>query len=260
MRKKSLAIAVALLGALVFASVAFGAVVTTLNVTTTPNKASTKKKLTPTRLGIDISTADPALDQPPPLRKVVIRFNKTGTFNGKLFPKCKFEKLRVRGPKACPKGSKVGLGTAQASAKPIIDLVNAKVTIFNGELRGGVPTVILYNVPDISSPVTVFGTVKKVSPTSCADGAGQCDYVLTFDVPEIPTLPNAPPASVLNVKTKTLNVFVKKKKRINGRKRIVKIPYIGNPKVCTGKWVADATFSFSDGQTSTNSASATCRK
>lgn len=258
--RKSLVIAAALLGALVFASVAFAAVVTTLNVTTTPNKASTKKKLTPTRLGIDISTVDPALDQPPPLKQVKLRFQKTGVFNGKLFPKCKFAKLRVNGPKACPKGSKVGTGTAQASAKPIIDLVNAKVTIFNGELKGGVPTVLLYNVPDISSPITVFGTVKKQAATSCADGAGQCDYVLTFDVPEIPTLPNAPPASVLNVKTKTLNVFVKKKKRVNGKKRTVKIPYIGNPRVCTGKWVADASFSFYDGQVTSNAVSAPCRK
>jgi len=248
------------LGALVLASVAFGAVTTTLTVVPRPNKASTKKKVQPITLEISISTTDPSVAQPPPLKQDVIRCNKGGGFNGKLFPKCKFAKPRAQGKKACPKGSKVGTGTAQASAKPIIDLVNAKVTIFNGELRGGVPTVLLYNEPDISSPITVFGTVKKKSAASCANGAGKCDYALTFDVPEIPTLPNAPPASVLNVKTKTLNVFVKKKKRVHGKRKTVKIPYIGAPKGCPGKWVADASFTFYDGQASTNAAPLPCRK
>ena len=209
--RKTLAVAAAVLGALVLASVAFGAVTTTLNVVPRPNKASTKKKVQPITLEIGISTADPSVPQPPPLKQVVIRFNKGGVFNGKLFPKCKFAKHQARVKKACPKGSKVGTGTAQASAKPIIDLVNAKVTIFNGELRGGVQTVLLYNEPDISSPITVFGTVKK-------------------------------------------------KKRVHGKRKTVKIPYIGAPKGCPGKWVAEANFSFYDGQTSTNVASLPCRK
>jgi hypothetical protein len=69
-------------------------------------------------------------------------------------------------------------------------------------------------------------------------------------------LPNAPPASVLSVKTKTIQAFVKKKK--HGKK--VKIPYIGAPKKCKGHWVADATFKFYDGQSSTSNASLPCKK
>jgi hypothetical protein len=241
---------------LIAAAVALGAVTTTLEVVPKPNKASTKKKVRPITLAINITTSDPAATQPPPLKQVVIRFNQGGKFNGKLFPKCKFSELQSKGPKACPKGSKVGSGTAVASAKPIIDQVNARVTIYNGAPKNGVPTVLLYNVPDISSPITVQGTVQKKSPVSCANGAGKCDYVLTFDVPQIPTLPNAPPASVLSVKTKTKLVYVKKKK--HGKK--VKIPYIGAPTKCSGKWVADATISFYDGQTSTSTASLPCKK
>jgi hypothetical protein len=115
-------------------------------------------------------------------------------------------------------------------------------------------------VPDISSPITVQGTVAKKGAVSCAKGQGQCDYVLTFDVPLIPTLPNAPPASVLSVKTKTKSVFVRKKKRVRGKKRTVKIPYIGAPKECKGKWVADLNITFQDGQTSTSEASLPCKK
>jgi hypothetical protein len=245
---------------LVAAAVALGAVTTTLEVVPRPNKASTKKKVRPITLEINVSTADPAVPQPPPLKKVVIRFNKGGVFNGKLFPKCKLSALQTKGPKACPKGSKVGTGSALASAKPIIDSVKAAVTVFNGEPKGGVPSVLLYNVPEISSPIVVQGTVEKKPAVSCANGAGQCDYVLTFDVPEIPTLPGAPPASVLNVKTKTLNVFVSKKKRVHGRTRTVRLPYIGAPKECKGKWAADASFTFYDGQASTAIASLPCKK
>jgi hypothetical protein len=241
---------------LVMAAVAFGAVTTTLEVKPRPAKASSKKKVRPITLEINVSMADSAATQPPPLKQTVIRFNSGGQFNGKLFPKCSFSALQAKGPKACPSGSKVGSGSATASAKPIIDLVNAKITIFNGKPKGGVPTVLLYSVPDISSPITVEGTVQKKSPVSCANGAGKCDYVLTFDVPSIPTLPNAPPASILSVKTKTKQVFVKKKK--HGKK--VKIPYIGAPKKCSGKWVADATFSFYDGQSSTTTTSFPCKK
>jgi hypothetical protein len=241
---------------LLAASVAFGAVSADLEVIPRPNKASTKKKDRPITLEINVATADPAAPQPPPLKRVEIRFNKGGKFNGKLFPKCSFSKLQAQGPRACPKGSKIGSGSAVASAKPIIDRVNATVTVYNGEPKGGKPSVLLYNVPDISSPITVQGTVAKKAPVSCAGGAGKCDYVLTFDVPPIPTLPNAPPASVLSVKTKTIQAFVRKKKR--GKR--VKIPYIGAPKKCKSKWVADATFKFYDGQSSTSVASLPCKK
>jgi hypothetical protein len=254
--RKLIVIALPAAALLIAATVAFGAVTTTLEVIPRPNKASTKKKVRPITLEINVTTSDPAVAQPPPLKQVVIRFNQGGQFNGSKFPKCKFNALQSQGPKACPKGSKVGSGSALASAKPIIDQVNAKTTIYNGAPKNGVPTVLLYNVPDISSPITVQGTVQKKAPVSCANGAGKCDYVLTFDVPQIPTLPNAPPASVLSVKTKTIQAFVKKKKR--GKK--VKIPYIGAPKKCKGKWVADATFKFYDGQSSTSVASLPCKK
>jgi hypothetical protein len=258
--RKVIAIGVPLGVLLIATAVAFGAVTSTLEVVPRPNKASTKKKVQPITLEINVGTNDPAATQPPPLKKVVIRFNKGGQFNGKLFPKCKFSEIQARGPKACPKGSLIGTGTALASAKPIIDQVNAKVSVYNGAPKGGVPTVLLYNVPDISSPITVQGTVAKKSAASCANGAGQCDYVLTFDVPLIPTLPNAPPASVLSVKTKTKNVFVKKKKKVGGKTRTVKIPYIGAPKECKGKWVADLNITFQDGQTSSSTASLPCKK
>jgi hypothetical protein len=250
----------AALAALGIVAVAFAAQTASLEVKASPNKASkSKSKLQAIRLEINVGIDDDTGASPSPLTKAVIRFNEGGTFNGKLFPKCKFSELQTRGPSACPRGSKVGSGTATATARPVINLVNATVTVFNGEAKGGKPTVLLYNVPDISSPITVQGTVEKKSPSACGDG-GRCDYTLTFDVPPIPTLPGQPNASVLTVRTKTSNVFVKKKKRVRGKRRTVKIPYIAAPRKCTGKWVAEGSFSFENGQTITTDTSTTCRK
>ena len=53
--------------------------------------------------------------------------------------------------------------------------------------------------------------------------------MLTFDVPDIPTLPGQPNAAVITTKTQTDLVFVKKKKKVKGKTRTVKIPLIGAP-------------------------------
>jgi hypothetical protein len=259
--RKLIVIALAAAASLLIAAVAFGAAATTLQVVASPNKASTKKKLRAIALTVNVSFADPALPQPPPLKRVVIRLNKGGTYNGKLFPKCTEAKLAAKGRKGCPKGSYIGNGSATASAKPIIDLVNAKVYLFNGPVKGGSPTILLYSIPDISSPITVSGSVVKKPSAPCANGTGQCDYNIIFDVPDIPTLPNAPPASVLTVNTKTFKTFIKKKKKVHGKKRTVKIPLVAAPNECKGgKWVADSTVNFKDGQTATAVASAPCKK
>jgi hypothetical protein len=257
--RKTTILVSALLAALIAASVAFAQGTTTLEIKTTPAKASkSKKKLRPIQLAINVGfgNADTSAPQPPYLRKVVIRFNEGGTYNGKLFPKCNAAKLLTNGPSACPKGSKIGKGTATAAAQPVIPSVNAVLTLFNGQPKGGVPTVIIYAVPDISSPLTIVGTVKKGPKVSCASGKGKCDYVLSFDVPDIPTLPGQPNAAVITTKTKTDKVFVKKKKK----GKTVKIPLIGAPIKCTGTWVADSTVTFGDGSTATADTSASCKK
>jgi hypothetical protein len=258
--RKLIVVALAVLASLIAAAVAFGAATTTLVVKASPSKASTKKKLTPIALTVNVSFGDPALPQPPPLQRVVIRIQKGGTYNGKLFPKCTKAKLDTKGRKGCPKGSYIGKGSATASAKPIIDLVNAKVYLYNGPVVGGSPTILLYSIPDISSPITVSGSVVKKPAASCANGQGKCDYNIVFDVPDIPTLPNAPPASVLSVNTTTFKTFIKKKKKVHGKKRTVKIPLVAAPKGCTGKWVADSTVTFRDGQTATAVTSTACKK
>ena len=43
-------------------------------------------------------------------RAPLLRFPKGAVVNGRRFPKCKIDALRARGPRACPRGSKLGSG------------------------------------------------------------------------------------------------------------------------------------------------------
>src|SRR6266542_1969660 len=75
-----------------------------------------------TRAGISLRTTfsvtDPGAPAPLQLDRTTLRFPKGAVVNGRYFPKCKFTRLQTKGPKGCPKGSKLGAGTAKWAAPP----------------------------------------------------------------------------------------------------------------------------------------------
>jgi hypothetical protein len=245
--------------AVTLAAVAYGALVQTFEVTPRPSKASKKHRPRSISLGIELSVRDDTGAKPSPLQRTVMRFNKGGQYNARYLPKCKAQALRSKGPSACPKRSRIGSGTATADARPVLANVKAKLTIFNGSRRKGADRVILYAVPEISSPITLVGEVKKKPK-------GRYDYVLTFDVPPIPTLPGQPNASVTSVRTKTLRRIVKRKRvriRRRGRvsRRTARVPLIAAPRSCKRKrWYAEGVFAYESGETITKVISTRCRR
>ncbi len=245
---------------LVLASVAPAAIVQTFEVLPRPNKASKKHKPRSISLRIRMTMHEDSGAKPSPLRRVVIRFNKGGRFNGRRLPKCDPSKLRDRGPTACPRRSKIGSGTATADARPIVSgPVHANLSIYNGKRRQGHDAILIYAVPDISSPITLTGTLDKKR-------SRRYDYRLTFDVPPIPTLPGQPNASVTSVYTKTYRRIVKRKRirvRSGGkvRRRTVRVPLIAAPTVCKHrKWYAEGAFTYESGQTVERTISTRCRR
>jgi hypothetical protein len=241
------------------AAVAHAALVQTFDLTTRPNKASKKHNPRSISLGIDLGVRDDTGAKPSPLTKTVMRFNKGGQYNARYLPKCDADELRSQGPSACPSRSRIGSGTATADARPVLANVNAKITIFNGGRSKGVDRVILYAVPDISSPITLVGTLKNKRK-------GHYDYLLTFNVPPIPTLPGQPNASVTSVETKTFRRTVKRKRvriRRHGRvsRRTIRVPLIAAPRHCKRKkWYAEGTFTYQSGQSIKKTISARCRR
>src|SRR3954469_15652086 len=73
------------------------------------------------------SISDPSAPAPLQLTRTTLRFPKGSIVNGRYFPKCKLKAIQSRGPKACPKRSKLGGGTPKGAAPPIVSSVNAKV-------------------------------------------------------------------------------------------------------------------------------------
>jgi hypothetical protein len=254
-----LAPAVATVTLAFLSAVAYGALVQSFDVTPQPNKASKKHRPRSISLVIELAVREDTGAKPSPLTKTVMRFNKGGQYNARHLPRCNAEILRSEGPSACPARSKIGSGTATADARPVLSNVNAKLTIFNGGRSRGADRVILYAVPEISSPITLVGTVKKKRK-------GRYDYVLTFDVPPIPTLPGQPNASVTSVRTKTYRRIVKRKRvRIqrHGKisRRTVRVPLIAAPSSCKRKkWYAEGTFVYESGEAIKKVISTPCRR
>jgi hypothetical protein len=109
--------------------------------------------------------------------------------------------------------------------------------MFNGQPANGNPTILIYAVPDISSPLTIQAQLKR-------QRGGLYGYVLEADVPTIPTLPNQPNASVTFFDATTLDRTVRR----NGRT----IHYIEGPIVCDGTYLLlDGLFSYEGGITHT---------
>jgi hypothetical protein len=176
--------------------------------------------------------------KPPPVTNTTLRFPKGAGVNAKYFKKCSASALQSKGPSGCSKASIIGKGTASADARPIIAAVNAKITLYNGQPVGGNPSIIVYAQPEISAPIVIQGALKP-QPKGSPYG-----YVLSVDVPPIPTLPGQPNASVVSFDATTLDKTVKRKGRL--------IHYIEGPILCTGTYfLLDGAFTYEGGITYT---------
>jgi hypothetical protein len=185
-----------------------------------------------------INITDPAAPAPLQLAHTLLRFPKGALVNARYFPKCKVTTLRQKGPRACPKGSKLGSGKARGAAPPILDSVDAKVTLFNGDPVGRNPTLIIYTIPDLGPVLVLPGTLKKGSASS------DYGYLLDVDVPAIKTLPSAPDASVTFFDVTLQDRTVKRRGRT--------IHYIDSPVLCNGTFfLLDGAFTYQSGLVNT---------
>jgi hypothetical protein len=169
------------------------------------------------------------------LTKVDAHLLKRWGWNWARFPKCDPAKLQAQGPKGCPKGSKVGTGSVKADASPIVATpVAGAVTAFNGKRSGGKRTFLIYTVPEIGSPILVKGTETRR------------DFI-EFPVPLVPTLPGQRNA-VLTYFTLKAGGKITKTKRVNGKRRKVRIDYFHNPRSCNGGWPWQFDFTYENGE------------
>jgi hypothetical protein len=187
--------------------------------------------------------------QPQPQTALIIRLQKGGAFNNKQFPRCKKVLLLTKGSKGCASKTRIGSGTSVASAKPIVDRVNARLTVFNGERTAGTDRVYVFVFPDLGPTFVVEGTIKKINK-------GPYGWELNFQIPPIKTLPNAPDAAILELDVKAPVKTVTKK----SGKRKRKYGLIVAPKTCKGKWAYQGEFRFVTGVVKQFSGTQTCKR
>ena len=232
-----LAIGIAAATVLLGITVAHATVTESVDFTIKVSKADKNKRFGGLTVRTVFNVRDDAGVKPIPLTKTTLRFPKGAKVNAKFFKKCSRSALEAKGPSGCPAASKIGAGSAIGDARPIIADVKTKITMFNGQPANGNPTILIYAVPDISSPLTIQAELKR-------QRSGPYGYVLEADVPTIPTLPGQPNASVTFFDATTLDKTVKRKGRT--------VHYIEGPIVCNGTYLLlDGVFSYEGGITHT---------
>jgi hypothetical protein len=238
--RKVFGLATALLGVLAMTAVAIAGEagpspsgqIQAFDVTHSPSKPSSKKKKVGTKVNIKITLRKTDGTKPSPTTATIVTLPKGMGLNYTKFPQCSQSALEKNGPKACPKGSKVGTGRIEADASPVLAKVGGTVTAFNGKSK----TYLLYVVPEISSPLVIPGKLKGKN-------------VLDFVVPLVPTLPGQPNATLTYFEVTTGGVY-KAKKKIHGKKKKVKINYLENPTKCPpGGYPWKLEFGYENGET-----------
>ena len=252
MRSRLIALGAAALVMVTVAALARADILMQFSAAAGPAKAGKPTGLT-VKQDTSLTADDPGYQgvpgQPPPQTTLIVRLQKGAAFNNRYFPRCKLVDLLKKGVTGCSSKTKIGTGSSIASAKPIVDQVNAKLTIFNGEKKGGNETVYVFVLPDLGPTFVVTGVIKKINK-------GPYGWELTFGIPPIKTLPSAPDAAILSLQAKAPKKTVTKKK--GGKKR--KYGLIVAPKKCTGKWAFEGEFRFFNGVSKKFSGTQSCKK
>ena len=193
----------------------------------------------PWALGLDLGTTITTPDGSPAsqLKRMTVRMPRA-TINPRAFPSCRRADLEARkAPDGCPAASRLGRGTALVDARPIVaEPLTATIDVFNGG-----PGRLLF-LGRTTSPIAV----QVVFEGALRRTTGRYGYVLTVDMPKLPTVPGARDASV-----SAFGV------RVQARRRGVS--YLEAPRRCPASGLPfQGTYAFEDGSTATASARILC--
>ncbi len=207
-----------------------------IDASVTSSKAGTAKK--PRNVGINVVLTTPA----PPAGKqfatqrAVLSLPKGLKFNGAKFPECTAAKLQSGGGAACPAGSKVGSGSANAVA--LNGKINAALTVTAYNAAKG--KKLLLHVQG-SQPIQINSILEGTLKTK-SSGA-------TLDVPipaNLKSIAGAQP---------TLTRFATK---IQATRKGV--GYVQSTSCPAGGWKFGANLSFTDGDTGADTDTVACKK
>jgi hypothetical protein len=194
-----------------------------------------KKQFAPITLSAsaDIKTADGTI--PPPLKQVLIDFDRNGLLQTKGLPVCqpsKLENTTAPQARAVCKDAIVGTGSSDAliafpDQAPIP--ASSPLTIFNGPRVGGNPSVVVHAYLTVPAPTTFIipSPIRRIS--------GPYRYEVTSDIPPIA----GGYGSVTHFDFKVRKIF-----KVHGKR----VSYT-SARCANGRLQAQGSFTFTDGTT-----------
>jgi hypothetical protein len=178
---------------------------------------------------------------PSPLRSIDLRFPRA-TIHDDAFPSCDARALIERGAAACPRGARVGSGSAVADVRPLIATpIDASIVVYNGPRRAG-GRVLVFDVRTrdvVNQQFVMQGLLKRAS--------GRYGYRLTLTIPTINTIPGSPPAAISSFRVKV------------GARGTQRRSYLEAPRTCPrGGLPFAGQYGYADGSRSSAQAAIAC--
>ena len=208
---------------------------TALKASVSPTKHGTKKKPRNVKLSIELITQPNPNDPPFATKSTVVHFDKSLKLGGKYLKSCTAGTVRTNNT-SCPKGSKVGTGSASGTALGLTEPLT--VTAYNGP--GGNKLELLV---DGTTPLTIHDVIEgKLSADK-----GKFGTKLVVVIPD--TLQQPAPGAYA-----TLTDFRTVVKGTGSKKR----PYVGLAGCTKKKLNFRSDFVFTDGSKSTATTTAKC--
>jgi hypothetical protein len=208
---------------------------TAIKASVSPTKKGTKKKPKNVKLNVELITQPAPGDPAFATRSTVVHFDKNIKFDGKHLKSCSQSQVQTDETK-CPKGSRVGSGTATGSALGLTE--NLTVTAYNGP--GGTKIELLV---DGQTPLQIHQVIEG----KLQSDSGKYGKKLVVAIPEALQQP-APGAYA------TLTDFKTSVKGTGSKKR----PFVGLAGCTKKKLNYESDFVFTDGTTSTATATSKC--
>lgn len=212
-----------------------------------PARAGTPAAPAPVRLSVRLSF-DGFSDAPPfSTRQVSLWFDRDLVFNGAAFPTCKASVVRASFGARCPKGSKVGTGTARGVAIGIVE--DLTLTIFNG--------------PANTIEIFVFAAgplvVDEVIEAPLRRRTGAYGYRLDVPIPRGLQVPYEGITAALTDFRAKVGGTLRRRVRSNGRTVTRTVSYLGLARCSARSLTFAFTGSYSDGSSQSGTTKQTCR-
>jgi len=175
--------------------------------------------------------------------------------SGLGFNTCRPAKLEAQGPEGCPADSRMGYGSALVEVPfgPQVIHETARIWTFSAPVKDGRLALLFYAVG--ASPIDAELVFPAVIENAPAPFGGSLDTIL----PLVPSVPEAPDAAVVRLRSTIGPLNLTYYERVRGRLVAYKPRGIVLPRTCPrGGFPFAASFSFQDGSHTTASDTVPC--